>query len=97
MLTLCHYDDGKEKSESHECSFREFDKSKQWAAISLNRSITELTGYGENKEDAIEDLREQIDRYLDEVKDFINNMYYWTNETIVEIDGLGNIIEGEPL
>ena len=97
MLTLCHYDDGKEKSESHECSFREFDKSKQWAAISLNRSITEFTGYGENKEDAIEDLREQIDRYLDEVKDFVNNMYYWTNETIVEIDGLGNIIEGEPL
>ena len=97
MLTLCHYDDGKEKSESHKCSFREFDKSKQWAAIRLNRPITELTGYGKNKEDALEDLKEQIDRYLDEVKDFINNMYYWTNETIVEIDGLGNIIEGEPL
>ena len=97
MLTLCHYDDGKEKNESHECSFREFDKSKQWAAISLSRSITELTGYGKNKEDAIEDLREQIDRYLDEVKDFVNNMCYWTDETIVEIDGLGNIIEGEPL
>ena len=53
MLTLCHYDDGKEKSESHECLFREFDKSKQWAAITLNRPITELTGYGKNKEDAL--------------------------------------------
>ena len=29
--------------------------------------------------------------------DFVNNMCYWTDETIVEIDGLGNIIKGEPL
>lgn len=101
MLTLCHYDDGKEKRESHECSFIELDKSLRWSAKSLTRPITDITGYGENKKEALGDLRDQIEEYVAEINAFAAlylDTSYWDEDTnTVEIDCMGNVIEGEPL
>lgn len=101
MLTLCHYDDGKEKSQSHECSFRELDESIRWSAKSLTIPITDITGYGENKKEALGDLRDQIKEYVAEIDAFAAlylDTPYWDDDTAtVEIDGMGNIIKGKQL
>ena len=88
-LELCHYNDGKYKSDSHECYFQNKDPM-------TPSSITDVIGYGETKEEAIEDMRRQLDDLFKELhaveKMIFGTSYY--DENYAEVDWKGDYING---
>lgn len=88
LMKIAHYNDGKEKSQSHTCYlFNDADRYH-------NFDLTNIYGYGETKEEAIENLKNKLAYYFDEFH-ALEEMLYETDvldNDIVEVDCLGRKI-----
>lgn len=66
-LKLAHYNDGKEKRQSHEVSFGEYcEYTKKISSPELS-----FSGYGETYDEALEDFKRQLRDVRDDLSDFI--------------------------
>ena len=85
MLKLTHYNDGKEKWQSHEIEVIEFPTPPYYNpdhdVTSLN--FFDLTGYGSTKEEALDDFKRKFSYILEQWKAF-DKMLFETN--IIEND-----------
>lgn len=85
LMKIAHHNDGKEKWESHTCYlFNESDAYHEF-------DITNIRGYGETKEEAIQNLKKELQHYFDELHS-LEKMLYETDildNDIVEVDCLG--------
>ena len=85
MLKLTHYNDGKEKRQSHEIEVIEFPRQSYYDpdhdVTSLN--FFDLTGYGPTKEDALDDFKRKFNYVFEQWKAF-DKMLFETN--IIEND-----------
>ena len=87
-MKIAHHDDGKEKSQSHECYL--FNDTDSYH----NFDLTSIYGYGETKEEAIANLKKELEYYFDELH-ALEKMLYETDildNDIVEVDCLGRKI-----
>ena len=88
LMKIAHYNDGKEKWESHTCYlFNESDSYDQF-------DITNIRGYGETKEEAIQNLKKELEYYFNELR-ALEKMLYETDvldNDIIEVDCLGRKI-----
>lgn len=88
LMKIAHYNDGKEKWESHTCYlFNESDSYDQF-------DITNIRGYGETKEEAIQNLKKELEYYFNELH-ALEKMLYETDvldNDIIEVDCLGTKI-----
>ena len=91
MLKLTHYNDRKEKWQSHEIEVIEFPAQPYYDS---DHDVTspyffDLTGYGSTKEDALEDSKRKFSYILEQWKAF-DKMLFETN--IVEND-IAEVVE----
>lgn len=88
LMKIAHHNDGKEKSQSHDCYlFNDSDYA--------DFDITNIHGYGETKEEALENLREQLKYYFCNIS-ALETMLFETDvldNDITEVDCLGRKIE----
>lgn len=88
LMKIAHYNDGKEKWESHTCYlFNESDSYDQF-------DITNIRGYGETKEEAIQNLKKELEYYFNELH-ALEKMLYEADvldNDIIEVDCLGRKI-----
>ena len=88
LMKIAHYNDGKEKWESHTCYlFNEADSYDQF-------DITNIRGYGETKEEAIQNLKKELEYYFNELH-ALEKMLYEADvldNDIIEVDCLGRKI-----
>ena len=88
FMKIAHHNDGKEKSQSHTCYlFNDADRYH-------NFDLTNIYGYGETKEEAIENLKKKLAYYFDELH-ALEEMHYETDvldNDIVEVDWSGRKI-----
>ena len=90
MIELMHYDDGKEKSQSHEIAIREYDFYNTEEDI-WSHNPFDIYGYGETKEEAIEDFKKKFRYIMRELKAF-ETMLLDTDmitDNIMEVDRNG--------
>ena len=88
LMKIAHHDDGKEKWQSHTCCL--FNDSDRYH----NFDLTNIYGYGETKEEAIENLKKELAYYFDELH-ALEKMLYETDvldNDVVEVDCLGRKI-----
>ena len=89
LMKIAHHNDGKEKWESHTCYlFNDVDGYPEF-------DITNIRGYGETKEEAIQNLKKELEYYFDELHS-LEKMLYETDvldNDIVEVDCLGRKIQ----
>lgn len=88
VIKIAHHDDGKEKCQSHRCNL--FNDSDEYH----NFDLTDIYGYGETKEEAIENLKQELDYYFREIH-ALEKMLYETNvldKDVVEVDCMGRKI-----
>lgn len=89
LMKIAHHDDGKEKCQSHKCYlFNDVDGY-------YNFDLTNIYGYGATKEEAIENLKEELEYYFREL-DALAMMLYETDvldNDIIEVDCLGRKIK----
>ena len=88
LMKIAHHDDGKRKWQSHTCylfnganDYHEFD-------------ITNIHGYGETKEKAIENLKKELEQCFNELH-ALEKMLYETDvldNDVVKVDYLGRKI-----
>lgn len=86
-MKLSHNDNGKGKFMSHEISILDEDFVNTKLGI-FSHDITDLTGYGSTKEEAIEDFKNKYDYLLKELIAF-GDMLFTTDtitNDIVEVD-----------
>ena len=94
MIRLTHYDDRKEKSQSHEISLDETPFYNAEHDVWTHDTF-ELIGYGETKEEALEDFKKKFAYVMDEWRAF-EKMLLETDilgDSIIEVDCTGNEIE----
>lgn len=83
MLQVYHYDDGKEKSQSHEIDVRESHfYNAEYGVFSHNP--LDLIGYGGTKKEALEDFKLKFGYVMQELKAF--------EKTLLETDVIKNSI-----
>lgn len=70
MLSLLHYNDGKEKSQSHEVSLASDCYSYWKGDLYYNINPFDNIGYGETKNEAYEDFKEKFFAAFDELSAF---------------------------
>ena len=90
MIELMHYDDGKEKSQSHEVSIIEYDFYNAYENV-WSHNPFDLCGYGATKEEAIEDFKKKFRYIMRELKAF-ERMLLDTDvmtDNIMEVDRNG--------
>lgn len=88
LMKIAHHNDGKEKWESHTCYL--FNESNSYHQF----DITNIRGYGETKEEAIQNLKKELEHYFDELHS-LEKMLYETavlDNDIIEVDCLGRKI-----
>lgn len=88
LMKIAHYNDGKEKWESHTCYL--FNESNSYDEF----DITNIRGYGETKEEAIQNLKKELEYYFNELR-ALEKMLYETDvldNDIIEVDCLGRKI-----
>jgi hypothetical protein len=94
MIELTHYDDGKKNFQSHEISIKE--KCFYNAEYDVtSHNIFSLIGYGETKEEALEDYKKKFGYVMDELRVF-ERMLFETDvleNSMVEVDAGGNEIK----
>ena len=61
LMKIAHHNDGKEKWESHTCYL--FNDSDAYHKF----DITNIRGYGETKEEAIQNLKKELEYYFNEL------------------------------
>lgn len=96
MIQLTHYNDGKEKHQSHEVSLKvpHGINSKRFNAY-IEYDFSEITGYGETKEEALNDFMNKFNYMLDEWQTFAN-MLNDTNvvtDNMLEVDCVGHEVK----
>ena len=70
MLSLAHCNDGKEKWQSHEiCICEDGDFYNSDVGV-FSHDFYDITGYGETKEEAIEDFKRKFQYVMNEWKSF---------------------------
>ena len=87
MIELMHYDDGKEKSQSHEVAIIEYDFYNAYENV-WSHNPFDICGYGETKEEAIEDFKKKFRYIMRELKAF-EMMLLQTDmitDNIIEVD-----------
>lgn len=96
MIQLTHYDDGKEKYQSHEVSLKvPYNVKSKRLNTYIEYDFSEITGYGETKEEALNDFMKKFNYMLDEWKAFAN-MLNETNvitDNILEVDCVGHEVK----
>ena len=88
LMKIAHHNDGKEKWESHTCYL--FNESNSYDEF----DITNIRGYGATKEEAIQNLKKELEHYFDELHS-LEKMLYETDvldNDIIEVDYLGRKI-----
>lgn len=94
MIELTHYDDGKKKFQSHEVSIKEqYFYNAKYDVTSHN--VFSLIGYGETKEEALEDYKKKFGYVMDNLRAF-ERMLFETDvieNNMVEVDASGNEIK----
>lgn len=94
MIELTHYDDGKKNFQSHEVSIKE--KCFYNAEYDVtSHNVFSLIGYGETKEEALEDYKKKFGYVMDELRAF-ERMLFETDvleNSMVEVDAVGNEIK----
>ena len=88
LMKIAHHNDGKEKWESHTCYL--FNDSDVYHEF----DITNIRGYGETKEEAVQNLKKELECYFNEIHE-LEKMLYETdvlNNDIIEVDCLGRKI-----
>lgn len=94
MIKLTHYNDGKENWQSHEVSIKE-DHFYNAEHDASGHDIFSLVGYGETKEEALEDYKKKFGYVMDELRAF-ERMLFETNmieDNMVEVDAGGDETE----
>lgn len=89
LMKIAHHDDGKEKYCSHECYL--IDISELYEPT----DIESIRGYGETKEEAVQNLKAELEDYFREVH-ALEKMLYATDvldNDIIEVDCLGRKIK----
>lgn len=89
-IKLAHYDDGKQKCQSHEIYLRE-DIGVCYPYDLLSHDIFEARGYGATREEALNDLKNKLNFLFDELK-ILETKLFETNELeddIIEVDYSG--------
>lgn len=89
LMKIAHHDDGKEKCRSHECYL--IDTSEFYSPT----DIENIRGYGETKEEAIQNLKEELEYYFRKFH-ALEKMLYETDvldNDIIEVDCLGRKIK----
>ena len=88
-MKIAHHDDGKEKCQSHKCYlFNDVDGY-------YNFDLTNIYAYGETKEEAVKNLKEELEYYFRELH-ALEKMLYETDaldNDIIEVDCLGRKIK----
>ena len=89
LMKIAHHNDGKEKWQSHTCYlFNDVDGYYEF-------DITNIRGYGETKEEAIQNLKKELEYYFNEIH-ALEKMLYETDvldNDIIEVDCLGRKIQ----
>ena len=88
VMKIAHHNDGKEKWESHTCYL--FNDANDYHDF----DITNIRGYGETKEEAINNLKKELEYYFNELR-ALEKMLYETDvldNDIIEVDCLGRKI-----
>lgn len=95
-IKLAHYDDGKQKYQSHEISI--YTKNCEYCEKTGTYgyySIENITGYGNSKEEAYRDFENKINYAIDQLnilKQMLNDTDLLYNDTI-SVDCIGNKID----
>lgn len=94
LLRLSHYNDGKEKSQSHEIIMPDDSPfyNAEYDIFSLNPF--DITGYGSTKEEALENFKRKFDYVMQEWRAF-EKMLFETDvieNDIVEVDCFGKTL-----
>ena len=85
MIQLTHYDDGKGKYQSHEVGLKvPHGINNQGLCSYIEYDFSEITGYGETKEEALNDFMKKFNYMLDECQAFAHML----NETNVITDNM---------
>ena len=94
MIELTHYNDGKNNFQSHEVSIKEqYFYNAKYDVTSHN--VFSLIGYGETKEEALEDYKKKFSYAMDELRTF-ERMLFETDvieNNMIEVDARGNEIK----
>lgn len=96
MIKLAHYNDGKEKRQSHEIYLKEYAfYNDEFDLFSLNPF--DVSGYGATKEEALKDFIRKMDYVLHEWEAFKKILFYTDIliDDIIEIDCFGRDINNE--
>lgn len=97
MINLTHYDDGKEKSQSHEISISETDYYNSEYDI-FSHDPFAITGYGSTKEEAMEDFKRKFEYVLAEWNAFGKLLFCPAIQiNTIEVDFSGNSIPSGPV
>lgn len=94
MIEMTHHDDGKKKYQSHEISIRELNFYNSEANLSTHNPF-DVYGYGETKEEAIEDFKNKFKYLIKELQAFEQMLFDSDviTDNIIEVDCLGHEIE----
>lgn len=95
-MKLTHYNDGEQKQLSHEVSLKDNLFYNQEVEV-YSHNILDTIGYGETKEEALEDFKKKIDWLMKEYKAF-ESMLFETDtltDNIIEVNCLGEQIYRE--
>ena len=93
-MHLTHYDDGKQKWQSHEISIKDDDGFSNVELGIYSHDITDINGYGKTKEEALKDFKTKLEWLFGEYKKLEHEIFETANfeDTIVEVDCCGNKI-----
>ena len=96
MIQLTHYDDGKGKYQSHEVSLKvPHGINNQEIHSCIEYDFSEITGYGETKEEALNDFMKKFNYMLDEWQAFANmlNNTNVVTDNMLEVDCTGHEVK----
>lgn len=94
-IKLAHHDDGKDKYQSHEIFLKE---GEFYYNELFSHNIFEARGYGQTKEEALNDLKNKLNFLFDELK-IIETKLFETKEledNMVEVNCFDKEIVSEP-
>ena len=93
-INIAHYDDGKQKWQSHEVYLKEKDFYNTEYDINSHDIFT-VIGYGETKEEALKDFKRKIEYLFKELK-ALETMIFETDvleNNMIEVDYAGNEVK----
>ena len=94
-MKLAHYDDGKQKYQSHEIFLKEDDDFYCKKFNLFSHDISDIRGYGETKEEALEDCKNKLDWLFEEYK-ALEKMIYESDvleNSMIEVDCFGKELQ----